>query len=108
VGLLPLVLVIGGGVLAVYGANRWLEARTEELERPSPARSGPARPGRRPGALAVKVGALCAAVGAVLLAADIVIHTVLAVLSLVVTVIGIVAVIAVVGWLVAGRRSSSG
>jgi hypothetical protein len=103
VGLLPLVLVIGGGVLGVYGANQWLEARTEELERP-----GTTRPGRRRGALAVKVGGLAAAVGVVLLLLDIVVHTILAIASLLVTVIVIVAVIAVVGRLVRGRHSSSG
>jgi hypothetical protein len=103
VGLFPLLLVIGGGVLAVYGANRWMEARTQELERP-----GTTRPDRRRGALAMRAGGLAAAVGVVLLLADIVIHTVLAILSLVVTVIVIVAVIAMLGRLVAGRRSSSG
>ena len=100
-GLLPLLLVVCGAGLAIYGANTWLGARTEELETPG----GVAR-GRRPGATTVKVGLWATGAGMVLFVLDIVLHTLLALVTLGLTAVAVVVVVVVLSRLVGvGRRS---
>jgi hypothetical protein len=102
VGLLPVLLVVCGAGLAIYGANTWLGARTEELETP-----GRVTRGRRPGAVAVKAGLGAAGAGLVLLVLDIVLHTLLALVTLGATVLVVVVVVVVLSRLATvGRRRS--
>jgi VIT1/CCC1 family predicted Fe2+/Mn2+ transporter len=99
VGLLPLLLVIGGAGAAIYGANTWLSARTEELERP-----GTAAPRGRPGALTVRLGVTVAVAGVALLILDALIHAVLAIATLALVVVAVAIAVAVLGRLGGARR----
>jgi hypothetical protein len=99
VGLLPLLLVVGGAGAAVYGANTWLSARTEELERPGTVASR-----RRPGALTVRLGLAVAVAGVGLLILDALIHAVLAIATLAILVVAVAVAVAVLGRLGGARR----
>jgi uncharacterized membrane protein len=99
VGLLPLLLVVGGAGAAVYGANTWLSARTDELERP-----GATSARRRPGALTVRLGLAVTVAGLALLILNAVIHAVLAIATLALLVVAVAVAVAILGRL-GGARS---
>ena len=99
-GLLPLLLVLGGAGATVYGANTWLVARTDELERP-----GTVAAGRRPGALTVRLGLAVTSAGLALLVLDAILHAVVALATVGLAVVVVVVAIAVLGRLGGARRS---
>ena len=97
--MLPLLLVLGGAGATVYGANTWLAARTDELERP-----GRPATGRRPGALTVRLGLVATVAGIALLVLDAVIHAVIAIATLSLVVVLVVVAVGLLSRLGGARR----